>query len=648
MKQPSALFTTLLLLFYFHSIHAEETPVLISDDINEVLDISSNIEFFLDPAGDWSLNEVIAQEFQSLKSDVIDFGFTTDKIWLHFKVINSSTNSLEKTLRSSARFMRPLEIYIVREDSAIEQLLYNDETHSFGERPIPQLRFLAAEFSMAPLEQAEFYIRFGAGGQASMLLQISSLEEAVLEQSTAAIGIAIYASILFTLTIVNFFHYLAVRKLAYLLYAFYESFNILYVSHIEGFTFQYFWPNLPQVNADATPVIAAAGLVIGNIFAMVFLEAKKYAPTIHKVFLSFIAVSVFILLVNLFVDNRIGNQLAAPFLPLSLIHSVVAAAIILHKGHYVARYFLFAWGIFFIGTIIWTGSILGLIDASYNVITVYKLTIAAQAIILSMGLADQVRRLNNQYINTQGELIESLQGRLEDAKERIQLEKRNDDATLQLLNKSKLLANTSHDIHQPIHSLRALLKSLSLKGSDSTVTSKLSETLDHMEAVLGNALNNASIDLKEVSKQSHTYVLSAEALVQQIVDSLAERALAKQLEVRGCKSNVILVAQELPLKRCLLNLVSNALENTTNGGVLLGVRRRGTRTVFQVYDTGQGIPQDGIDDLVSPFVKGEQSAGHGLGLAIVSEICSEYDWNLNIQSRLGRGSCFSISVPTRI
>lgn len=648
LKILSNLLSALLLTSACLTSYAAEAPILLSESTREVIGPSDQMGFILDPIGNLTLAEVMGREFQPLQNGDINFGFTTDKIWLYFSVENSSENTIEKTLRSSARFMRPLEIYLRQENSSIKQLLKNDETHRFGERPLPELRFLAADFSLAPFENSDFYIRFGAGGQASMTLQISSREEALLEQSTATIGIAIYVSVLFTLILVNFFHFLAVRQLAYLIYVGYEFLNILYVSHMEGFTFQYLWPNLPQLNADATPMISAGGLVIGNIFAMIFLETKKYAPFLHRVFQLFITVSAVMLVITLFAPNRIGNQITAPLLPLSLILSIIAAAVVMNRGHYAARYFLVAWSIFAVGSIIWSGSILGIIEPSYNIISVYKFTIAAQAIILSMGLADQVRRLNNQYVNTQGELIENLQGRLEDARERIQLEKKNEDTMLQLLQKSKLLASTSHDINQPIQSLRAVLKSISMQGNDSSATDQLTTTLDHMESVLGSALDDASIDLKKSSEQSQIQTLLVETLLKQVVAAFVEQAQAKGIRLESFDSKAILVAQQLPLKRCLMNLVSNAIQSTNEGGILIGVRKRGDRLLFQVFDTGRGIPQDTIPDLVKPLIKGDESSGHGLGLAIVSEICHEYGWHFDIQSQLHKGSCFSISVPTRI
>jgi signal transduction histidine kinase len=610
-------------------------------------DLAPYISYLRDPSGNLTLAEVRGQKFLPLENEAVAFGFTPDKFWLRFEVVNTTESPIEPLLRTSARFMRPLEIFLLRENGETERLLYNDETQPFGVRPVPELRFLATPFNLAAGESATFYVRFGAGGQAAMSLQISSREAALREQSRASVGITIYGSILLTLILVNLFYFVAIRKLAYLLYVFYESFNLLYVSHLEGFTFQYLWSDLPQWNDDATPMIASIGLVVGNLFAMVFLQARKYAPVMHKIFLALIAYSVLALLMSIIVSSRVGNQLAAPMLPVSIIFSVIVAAVVQRRGHYLARYFLVAWSLFALSAVIWSGSILGLISASFNILTLYKSTIALQAIILSMGLADQARRLNQENVATQKSLIASLQGRLEDARERLHLEHENERTMLKLLEKSKQLAATSHDINQPIQSLRLALKALQQKSGPDT-TAHLEKTLDHMESVLGGTLDQASADLKKTSEKSPIQSLVAGSLINDMVSQFSEQAREKDLELRGFNSRAVVVTRELPLKRCLMNLVSNAINNTESGGVLIGARRLGKQILFQVIDTGRGIPEEEIDKLKEPLAKGSDSDGYGLGLAIIKDICAEYGWTLSINSRRNYGSCFTIAVPVRI
>lgn len=637
-------------LLFLHSSFSQsvsaQSDVLAIDSTVEAIDASPYISYLLDSSSELELGAVVDAPFSPLESAGINFGFTTDKIWLRFTVANTESTAAEYVLRTSARFMRPLEVFVVRGDGRTERLLYNDEAQAFGERPLPELRFLATDIELGAREQAEVFVRFGAGGQAAMTLEIGSREYALTEQFRASIGITVYAVILITLILVNFFHYLAVRKLAYLVYVFYESFNALYVAHLEGFTFQYLWPNLPGWNDDATPTIAAVGLIVGNFFAMVFLEAKKYTPFFYRVFQFFIAVSALTLLTTLLFGNWIGNQITAPLLPISLLISVIAAVLAWRRGHYLARYFVAAWSLFAVVGVMWSGTVLGFIAASYNVLTIYKVAIAAQAIILSMGLADQVRRMNNEYTRTQGELIENLEGRLQDAKDRLRLEHDNEEAMLQLLQKSRQLASTSHDINQPVQSLRLALVALRRKSGPES-TEHLERTLDHIESVLGGALDDASDELRRGTENAPVQSLAVGNIIGDVVEQFAEQAAQKSICLRRFNSKSVVVTRELPLKRCLLNLVSNAINSTSQGGVLVGARRRADEMLFQVHDTGPGISPDDIDSILQPLHKGIESVGHGLGLAIISEICAEYDWTFKIDSKLGKGSCFTVAVPMK-
>lgn len=647
MKSLILFLTGMLLAAAVYGGEADGDAVLLSIESESVNPVGS-VRYFLDAEGNLDVRDALQEEFLLLENNDIDFGFTADKIWLRFGVENTSSESLEKILTTSSRFMRPLEIYLYRDSQNIERLLYNDETHKFGERPLPEFRFLAAEFTLQAFEEATFLIRFGAGGQATMGLEITSREQALTEQFSAAIGIATFVSVLSVLIMVNFFHYLALRKAAYLFYIFYESMNMLYVAHMEGFTWQYLWPNLPALNADATPIISALGILIGNVFALVFLESWKYTPRLHRVLQFFIAISALILVITLLFNNRIGNQITAPMLPLSLLLNTVIAAVAIRRGHYLARYFLVAWGMWAVMAAIWSGNIMGYFSVSFDILTVYKISISIQAIILSMGLADQVRRLNNHYIETQHSLIENLNGRLQDAKERIRLEKENEESGMQLLQKSKQLATASHDINQPIQSLRLTLDALKRVNPGDESAVQLSSTLDHMESVLGSALDEASEDLKKSSKNSAINSLVIGSLIVEIVDQFSPQAQEKNISLQGYESKAVVVTQPMPLKRCLMNLVSNAIKATAEGGVLLGVRRRGSKVEFQVFDTGVGITEDDFGKIMQPLVTGDGAVGHGLGLAIVAETCAEYDWEFSMDSILGCGSRFSVSIPIRI
>jgi CheY-like chemotaxis protein len=95
------------------------------------------------------------------------------------------------------------------------------------------------------------------------------------------------------------------------------------------------------------------------------------------------------------------------------------------------------------------------------------------------------------------------------------------------------------------------------------------------------------------------------------------------------------------------NFISNALRYTSQGGLLIACRRRGTRLALEVWDTGQGIPEHQWDDIFKEFhqlgnPERDRRKGLGLGLAIVQRLAREMNTTVEVRSRVGRGSVFRL------
>jgi CheY-like chemotaxis protein len=104
------------------------------------------------------------------------------------------------------------------------------------------------------------------------------------------------------------------------------------------------------------------------------------------------------------------------------------------------------------------------------------------------------------------------------------------------------------------------------------------------------------------------------------------------------------------LERILINIVSNALRYTGEGGIVVGCRRRGTTLRIDVCDSGVGIPIEQQKAIFTEFYRGGGLAhvageGLGLGLAIVERLCTLLKHPISLVSAPGKGSRFSVTVP---
>ena len=150
--------------------------------------------------------------------------------------------------------------------------------------------------------------------------------------------------------------------------------------------------------------------------------------------------------------------------------------------------------------------------------------------------------------------------------------------------------------------------------------------------------------------------------VQSLMDDLAVQYLplahAKQLDLRmhmftksgqnGAVNAIEIWTDPILLKRILGNLISNAIKYTHVGGVLVACRNSPRGIRFEVWDTGVGIAPDQQDLVFREFYKGSAnvgtSDGFGLGLAIVTQLTDLLGYELNMRSRLGRGTAISIQL----
>jgi signal transduction histidine kinase/CheY-like chemotaxis protein len=252
-----------------------------------------------------------------------------------------------------------------------------------------------------------------------------------------------------------------------------------------------------------------------------------------------------------------------------------------------------------------------------------------------------------------GDQFNSMASQLQDSY--ATLERKVDERTHQLqlanLAKSRFLAAASHDLRQPLHALNLFVAQLHAE-TDQAERSRVFTRIDAAVAAM-NELFNALLDISKLDAGVLTPDVTAfpvERLLKRIEMTFAAAAREKDLRLRVVPSGAWVRSDFILLERILFNLVSNAVRYTTRGGVVVGCRRRVGLLRIEVWDTGVGIPADQRRNIFGEFYQLAESqrdrhSGLGLGLAIVDRLCGLLDHSIEMDSRLGRGSRFSVSAP---
>lgn len=223
-------------------------------------------------------------------------------------------------------------------------------------------------------------------------------------------------------------------------------------------------------------------------------------------------------------------------------------------------------------------------------------------------------------------------------------------------NNSRLqfLANISHDLRTPLNGVLGCTQILLRETRISQKQRGLVKTMQGCAEHLRNLIN----DLLDLSKLEADRLELAPVSVN--LRSFTD-ALIKTFSLEAEKKGISLVldeAEDLPrwircdrkrLQQIMGNLIHNAIKFTERGGVWLRVHRNKAKLVFEVQDTGFGIHPEKIGELFRPFhIVDERSIkleGTGLGLSISRKLARKMDGDIDVQSTLGKGSKFLVSIP---
>jgi PAS domain S-box-containing protein len=219
--------------------------------------------------------------------------------------------------------------------------------------------------------------------------------------------------------------------------------------------------------------------------------------------------------------------------------------------------------------------------------------------------------------------------------------------------KSKFLAAASHDLRQPVQSLTLLLSAMQRHVMDkpkaANIVAMANASMASLNGMLTGILDISRLDAGVITPDIASVDLSA--LIDRMAREYGPRAAAVGLDLRHASRVLLARTDAALLERMLRNLIENALRYTPKGGgVLVGVRPRGERVRIDVIDTGIGIPVSQQKEIFEEFRQlnnpaRDSSRGLGLGLAIVSRLAGLIGCEIQVASRVGHGTRFSLLLP---
>jgi len=227
--------------------------------------------------------------------------------------------------------------------------------------------------------------------------------------------------------------------------------------------------------------------------------------------------------------------------------------------------------------------------------------------------------------------------------------------------KSSFLANMSHELRTPLNAIigysQLLRDDMKANGSDQTHLGdldKIEQSGRHLLALINDILDLSKIEMGKT--ELYIEEIKLNTLIEDVIDTvipLAEKN-HNQLHIDWPQSTISIKTDPIKLKQILLNLLSNAAKFTEHGDIYFNIENqthhRYKWIVFTVKDTGIGLNDAAKEKLFSSFFQADNSTrrkygGTGLGLTISRHFAIMLGGEINVQSKVGEGATFTVSLP---
>lgn len=370
--------------------------------------------YAIDPTGEADSAAMFAAaeagHFKPVPADNAAFGFVDGAYWFHARVANAGHTDTRWLLVLEYALLDDVDLYVRHADGAIEHFRSGDH-QPFAQRSV-SYRHPNFWLQITPGRPLDLLLRVQTKSSMQVPLTLYTPTAFIELARDAQLGMGIYYGILLALLFYNLILFATLRDRSHFLYTLHVLGFGLVLFCLNGFAFEYFWPDSTWLANAAVPLSMAFAMLAMHLFARDFLELPRRAPVANRLLLGLAGFHALMLAASPFIDYRtavlVGTAMVFPG-----VSAVIAVAVVVaRRGFRPALLFLLAWAMLLAGTLVYAMLSFGFVPKTF--VTEYGMQIgsAAEMIFLSFALAYRWAALRTENERIAREANEQLEQRV--------------------------------------------------------------------------------------------------------------------------------------------------------------------------------------------------------------------------------------------
>lgn len=622
------------------------------DESTRFMPLGRMIQVFEDPAGDATIESVTseagAHAFRPLGADTLNAGYSHSAFWLKVDLVyqpRAAAQHEDWLLELAYPPLDHIDFYAPDAEGRPQLSARTGDMLPFASRPFKQNNYLF-QLDLQPGELQTFYLRVASAGSVQAPLNLWS-SHAYLEAQPARIYVfGLIYGVLLGMLLYNLFIFVSVRDLDYLYYILYVASFGLYQMSINGVAIQYLWPDNPWWANTSTPFLMAVATLFACQFSRSFLMTHRVARWADRLLLLVIGYAALVMCMAIFVSYGAALRSATYLVVAGTLSIYLAGIVVLLKGERVARYFVIAWSIFLIGSLVFSLMLMGHLPNTFLTLYAAHISTVLEMAFLSMALADRIHHNRCQQAMA---LVETGKD----------LERLNKQLATSNRLKDEFLATLTHELRTPMNGVIGsleLMQTMNMSAELEMYQQTAAGSAQDMMSMINGILTLTELHAGVLSTECEAFELSelTGRLRDRFIGPAHSKGLLLTLELDD-KLPPSVRGDVDKLYQCVECLMDNAIKFTRKGAVKVRISSQPQdadqiRLRIEVMDSGIGFSHLDEAKLYEHFFQLDGSmtreyGGLGIGLAICRKLVELQGGELSHHSEPGEGSCFTLSLP---